>query len=83
MLCLLDTIEPTKRFTSMQAYEILHKISIQENTDCKGLTIMWDQLSGKKAKEDLKKWHNGIMGMKDWMDIECIEIDTHTIQIKW
>lgn len=83
MLCLLDTIEPTKRFTSMQAYEILHKISIQENTDCKGLTIMWDQLSGEKAKEDLKKWHNGIMGMKDWMDIECIEIDTHTIQIKW
>lgn len=83
MLCLLDTIEPTKRFTSMRAYEILHRISIQENTDCKGLTIMWDQLSGKKAKEDLKKWHNGIMGMKDWMDIECIEIDTHTIQIKW
>ncbi len=85
MLCLLDTIEPTKRFTSMLAYEILHAISIEVNAACNrnGFTIMWNQLSMEEAKEDFKKWYNGIMGMTDWMDIECIEIDTHTIQIKW
>ena len=83
MLCLLDTIEPTKRFASMRAYEILNRISIQVNTDNNGFTIMWDWLLEEGAKEDFKKWHSGIMGMKDWMDIECIEIDAHSIQIKW
>ena len=85
MLCLLDTIEPTKRFTSMLAYEILHAISIEVNAACNrnGFTIMWNQLSMEEAKEDFKKWYNGIMGMTDWMDIECIELNSHTIQIKW
>lgn len=83
MLCLLDTIEPTKRFTAMRAYEILNRISIQVNTNNNGFTIMWDSLLEEEAKEDFKKWHSGIMGMKDWMDIECIEIDAHSIQIKW
>lgn len=82
MLCLLDTIEPTKRFPSMFAYEILHKISILEDAEKSGFTIAWKDLSTES--NEFKDWHKNIMGLKDWMDIECKADDSNSmIQIKW
>ena len=82
MLCLLDTIEPTKRFTSLLAYEILHKISILEDAEKSGFTIAWKDLSTENG--EFENWHKNIMGLKDWMDVECKADDSNSmIQIKW
>ena len=66
----------------MLAYEILHKISILEDTEKSGFTIAWKDLLTES--NEFKDWHKNIMGLKDWMDIECKADDSNSmIQIKW
>lgn len=85
MLCLLDTIEPTKRFTGMRAYDILNKISIKEECeDSKGFDIVWDEELelDNRTIDDLSQWCNNIMNMPEWMEVTC-EVKNHSIEIRW
>lgn len=86
MLCLLDTIEPTKRFTGMRAYDILNKISIKEECeDSKGFDIVWNESletdDGNKGNS-FKQWYKGIENMQEWMNITCKQ-EENSIKIRW
>lgn len=70
MLCLLDTIEPTKRFMdSLSPHEILNKIRMEYGGG--RLSISWDDVIAQQR--EFSKWRNGIVNMKDWM---CVDVKT-------
>lgn len=70
MLCLLDTIEPTKRFMdSLSPHEILNKIRMEYGSGW--LSISWDDVIAQQR--EFSKWRNGIVNMKDWM---CVDVKT-------
>lgn len=94
MLCLLDTIEPTKRFCKthpddllkMHPYDILNKISIEEERkDSKGFDIVWNEsleIDDGNNGNSFKQWYTGIKNMPEWMDVTC-EVKNHSIEIRW
>ena len=86
MLCLLDTIEPTKRFTGMRAYDILNKISIKEECeDSKGFDIVWNEsleTDDGNNGNSFKQWYKGIENMQEWMNITCKQ-EENSIKIRW
>lgn len=84
MLCLLDTIEPTKRFTNMNAFDILNKIILEECEENKGFYIAWDEdLEWDDSNVSyFDQWHNGIMSMQEWMNVTC-ENEFGYVKILW
>lgn len=69
-LCLLDSIEPVKRFTednNISAYDVLCTISIEEIENKKGIKIEWDSWLEQQNKFD--KWMRGIKELAKWMDV--------------
>lgn len=70
MLCLLDTIEPTKRFMNpLSPREVLE--SIEMEYDDRYLSISWNNEIAQQG--EFSKWRNGIVNMKDWM---CVDVKT-------
>lgn len=67
MLCLLDTIEPVKRFTKMSAYDVLNNISVEKHSE-NGIRIAWNDRI--KQETDFWTWIKNITGMKDWMKLD-------------
>jgi len=67
MLCLLDTIEPVKRFSRLSAYEVLENISIKVTGD-KSIRIAWNEIIKKESS--FWDWMKNISGLKDWMLVD-------------
>ncbi len=70
LLCLLDSIEPVKRFADLSSKEVLQKISIQLHPmdhDKYIFCISWDGSLEKQEKFD--DWKRNIIDMKNWMDV--------------
>lgn len=67
MLCLLDTIEPTKRFGRMTAREVLDNISVERIAGGE-IRIAWTDLI--KRQPEFWTWMGNISGMKDWMQVD-------------
>lgn len=85
MLCLLDTIEPTKRFTEMHPFDVLNEISLEELKDSKGFCIKWNgflETDDGSNGNDFKRWYTGIKNMPEWMDVIC-KVKYHSIEIRW
>lgn len=71
MLCLLDTIEPVKRFKDeLSAREVLQNIDIDRNADesVNGISIKWKDVI--KSKKGYDEWRKSIDSLEDWMDVE-------------
>lgn len=69
MLCLLDTIEPVKRFSKLSARKVLKNVSIEivESEDMNGIRIAWsDEI---KQQPEFWTWMKNISSMKDWMQV--------------
>lgn len=67
MLCLLDTIEPTKRFSHLTAGSTLENVSIW-STDNHQLRIAWS--NRLKQESQFPGWLKSIYGIKDWMQVD-------------
>lgn len=75
MLCLLDTIEPVKRFEQLTAQEVLENISIEQLDG--GIQIAWTEKI--KQQPEFWKWIENISTVKDWMQVDvssCRQEDT-------
>lgn len=72
ILCLLDTLEPTKRLNDMNAADVLNSISIDKcisDSKCQ-LKISWcDSLNTKAA---FNEWKKGLSSLAEWL---CIQKD--------
>lgn len=67
MFCLLDTIEPTKRFSNLTARSTLENVSIWSMGNHQ-LQIAWSN----RLKQELqfRNWLESIYGMRDWMQVD-------------
>lgn len=87
MLCLLDTIEPIKRFAKnpyegdMEPKDILSHVYLEFGDY--GMIVRWDDKI-KENKQPFHKWHDAIEGLQSWMDVQCKEINMDMgIDISW
>lgn len=75
ILCVADTLEPTKKFKELPSEEVLDNISIE--VDKKGRKILVHIYNGliKKYKncesDSLKEYINSINSLKTWCDVEA------------
>lgn len=70
LLCLLDSVEPVKKFGELSANEVLQIISIQSlsiDSDKYIIQISWD-ISLEEQKE-FKDWEKNINDIGNWMDV--------------
>ena len=65
LLCLLDTIEPTKRFRNLDAKAILENVYIQKQEN--SIKIGWTSLI--KSQPEFFRWYSSIMTLSEWMGI--------------
>lgn len=85
MLCLLDTMEPLKRFAKkpydgdMEPKEVLSHVYL-EFGDC-GMTVRWDEQIEKNG-EIFHKWCDALKGLQSWMEVRC-ETVGREITISW
>lgn len=71
MLCLLDTIEPIKRFgDSLLPKEILQGIKLIFDEKKQQLSFSWNDKI-EKCRE-FEKWREGIVNMCDWMHVSVM-----------
>ena len=66
MLCLLDTIEPVKRFSKLSAKEILENISI-EMINRNQIKVGWS--ARIKQEPEFWLWMKNISDLKGWMQV--------------
>lgn len=66
MLCLLDTIEPVKRFEQLTARGVLENISIEPSGS--RIRIAWTEKI--KQQPEFWKWMENISNMKNWMQVD-------------
>lgn len=76
MLCLLDTIEPVKRFEQLTAREVLENISI-ELSDSR-IQIAWTEKI--KQQPEFKTWMGNITTVNDWMQVD---VSTYKKEGEW
>ena len=95
MLCLLDTIEPVKRFTDgkdgrkvLTPKETLKLIDINYNKWRRVLTIAWNNTLCEYS-DNFQEWVGKIRELTEWMDVKltesmgnCIEIQMQRCQRK-
>ena len=67
MLCLLDTIEPTKRFENLSAKDVFTSISIQK-LPARQIRIAWKGEMEKKS--GYETWEKAICGLADWIQVD-------------
>lgn len=65
VLCLLDTIEPIKRFENLSAYEVLNNIYLDIRRD--GLTLGWTDLLKKQPQ--FSHWMESVSTVDGWMQV--------------
>lgn len=86
MLCLLDTIEPAKRFAKKLNDEIYYPTPRDVLKDVKlefqndGLKVKWGENIRKQP--DFWYWQGALNGLKDWMEVQCKVTDMDAI-ISW
>lgn len=71
MLCLLDTIEPVKRFNMLTAREVLENISVEleKGNDGKNkMQVAWKEKI--KMQSNFEIWMKNIASMSEWMKVE-------------
>ena len=79
MLCLLDTIEPIKRFSgTLSPQEILNGILLDYDESKKTLVLSWTADIARQPGFD--HWHHSIVTMQDWMGLN-VEEDSNRIAI--
>ena len=71
ILCLLDTIEPTKRFEELEVGYVFKNISIEGYGEEKVIRIKWNkELQEKQKNEEMfKKWRNSILELEKWLGV--------------
>lgn len=88
MLCLLDTIEPAKRFAKKLNDEIYYptprdvlkdvKLEFKEN----GLEVSWKRNISEQP--EFEYWKNALKDLKNWMDVRCEAMNMDMgIAISW
>ena len=90
MLCLLDTIEPIKRFNYTPAEKVLKGISIigtekSDDTHQHSIIISWKEYM--EVESNFYLWMKGILELKYWMNVNmgvcsCME-DGCQLTISW
>jgi len=74
MLCLLDTIEPVKRFNNLSPYEVLNSISIDIVKDENGkIEIRWNKTI--RQQPQFWDWMKNISTMPEWMNVQVSSCD--------
>lgn len=71
MLCILDTIEPVKKFDKLTVREVLENISIEQNTiadEEKQIRVAWTNKI--KRQSEFWLWMKNISNMAEWMRLE-------------
>lgn len=76
MLCLLDTIEPIKRFKELEPQDVLELINVEFLDN--GLKIEWDQKL--EEQEQFEKWKNEIIGLDKWMHVK---VEPKEVKDQW
>lgn len=76
LLCLLDSIEPVKRFTgkddcSVSAYNVLNKVSIEKAEDS-AIKIEWCPCLKIQNSRGFTTWMNSIKELDKWMDVTVL-----------
>lgn len=79
ILCLLDTIEPTKRFEELPSKVVLESIGIEIIAPT-SIKIYWK--SELQEEKNFLRWKDGIVNLKDWMKVETKEEGSFII-IEW
>ena len=74
MLCLLDTIEPTKRFEGLDIEYVLKNIFI-ERIGKKIIRIKWNKEFQKENKEKFNVWKTNIQDLEKWLGVTVKELD--------
>lgn len=88
ILCVADTIEPTKRFDDLEAHDILDYISINYSVKSNKLFVHVDSdflnkhCSSGPGKEKYIKYENGVNSLGTWCDIEAKVIVSDNINKK-
>ena len=73
MLCLLDTIEPIKRFEdTLSPQEILQGIKLDYITNNE-IVVSWDAIIAQQ--KGFKRWKKGIVDTKKWMCVRVADED--------
>ena len=67
MLCLLDTIEPVKRFSHLTARSTLENVSIWKIGN-RQIGVAWN--NRLKQEPEFQKWMESIYSMKNWMQVD-------------
>lgn len=84
MLCLLDTIEPIKRFAknpydgNMEPKDVLSHVYLEfwDNV----MTVRWDK--DIKEQNRFPNWKESLEKLENWMEVQCDVTDTDAI-ISW
>lgn len=75
MLCLLDTIEPIKRFEdTLSPREILQGIKLDYITNNE-IVISWAAIIAQQ--KGFKRWKKGVVDTKKWMCVRVADEDDH------
>ena len=86
MLCLLDTIEPVKRFSNfensmeMDAYDVLQRISIEKEWG-NGIKIKWCPYLKELNSSGFESWMNGIKELEKWMAVTLLHEGENSVTI--
>lgn len=88
MLCLLDTIEPVKRFAKKSNEEIHYPTprEVLENVQLEfkenGLEVSWKRNISEQTK--FEYWKKALKDLQNWMDVRCEEMNMDMgIAISW
>lgn len=73
MLCLLDTIEPVKRFGHLDAKTVLKNIYIDTQKD--SIDLHWTQLI--KQQPEIYHWLDSIRSLSEWMCVDVSPCEHH------
>ena len=86
MLCLLDTIEPVKRFSNsknnmrIEAYDVLQKISIEQEGD-DGIKIKWCPYLKELNSSGFESWMKDIKELDKWMAVTLLQEGENSVTI--
>ena len=73
MLCLLDTIEPVKRFGYLDAKTVLKNIFIDIHKDT--IILYWSPII--KQQPEIYHWLDSISSLSEWMCVDISPCEQH------
>ena len=73
LLKLVDTIEPTKRFTELSPRQVLDQMSVTatHDSECLELRIQWTEELAEGPK--FPNWKGSLLGMEKWLNLTAAE----------